>query len=224
MNIEHFKRSLKEVGLNLSDDQLEGFSAFEEALYRANQVTNLTRVAVEDCWLRHFMDSLLFQDLLPQGSKVLDIGTGPGFPAWPLASARPDLSITALDSNAKMLGFLASMPLTNLRVVNGRAEEWSEKGKFDVVTGRAVAPLSAQLEISAPFCKVGGLVIPMRSSSDLEGLEGVKLDPLGLRLSGFSQRALPGSDVVRLFPIYEKFRTTQTGYPRRWSEIKRHPL
>src|ERR1041384_4679794 len=134
-------------GLELTPEQVAQFEAFEAKLYEANAVMNLTRVPREECWLRHFVDSLLFQDLIPLNARVLDIGTGPGFPAWPLACARPDLQVTALDSNGKMLGFLRSQPLPNLEVVQERAEEWGAFERFGVVTGRALAPLPVQIEL-----------------------------------------------------------------------------
>jgi 16S rRNA (guanine527-N7)-methyltransferase len=129
-----------------------------------------------------------------------------------------------MDSNGKMLGFLISQSLTNLLPVNARAEEWPEREKFDVVTGRAVAPLSCQLEVSAGFARKGGFVIPMRTAADAEILETVDLKILGLKLVDSVTRMLPGTDSVRLFPIYEKVRTTAKGYPRRWAEIKKRPL
>lgn len=212
----------KGVGLELSEAQVGAFVGFEEALYAVNAVMNLTRVPREECWLRHFVDSLLFQDLIPQGAKVLDIGTGPGFPSWPLACARPDLKVTALDSSGKMLGFLRSQALPNLEVVQERAEEWGVRDRFDVVTGRAVAPLAIQLELSGPPCRVGGKVIPMRTPD--EAWQASELRGLGLAFREVVTRPLPGTDVVRAFPIYEKARKTLPQYPRRWTDIKAKPL
>jgi 16S rRNA (guanine527-N7)-methyltransferase len=224
LNTEQFLSALEGLGIRLDSDQLALFDRYEEGLYIANEVMNLTRVPRPDCRQRHFVDSLLFQDLIHDGASVLDIGTGPGFPAWPLACARPDLSVTALDSNGKMLGFLKTQPLPNLRVVNHRAEEWQEREGFDVVTGRAVAPLSAQLEISAGFCRIGGLVVPMRSPSDIVAIQEINLKPLGLSYSRLAIRTLPGSDVERVFPVYSKVKPTAQGYPRRWAELKKKPL
>jgi len=224
MNARQFQQAVETLGVQLSDAQVDRFREFEDALYRANEVMNLTRVPQDDCWQRHFLDSLLIQDLIPPGSKVLDIGTGPGFPAWPLACARPDLQVTALDSNGKMLGFLESHKLENLRIVNGRAEEWDERERFDFVTGRAVAPLSAQLEISAPFCRIGGLVVPMRSLSDSDSVAKIDIHPLGLSAERCEERRLPETEIVRLFPIYKKVQKTQRGFPRRWAELKKNPL
>ena len=224
MNRDLFLSSLEELGVHLSEAQMDAFVLFEDALYAANQVMNLTRVPREECWVRHFLDSLLFQDLIPQGVTVLDIGTGPGFPAWPLACARPDLQVSAMDSNGKMLGFLATQPLPNLSILNARAEDQEKSEVFDVVTGRAVAPLSAQLEISARICRRGGKVVPMRTSSEADLIDSIDLRPLGLKLEQERVRRLPGTDVVRLFPVYTKIQPTAKGFPRRWAEIKKKPL
>jgi 16S rRNA (guanine527-N7)-methyltransferase len=219
-----FVETLAGIGLTLSDAQIEAFESFDERLYAANAVMNLTRVPREEAWLRHFVDSLLFHDLIPEGSEVLDVGTGPGFPAWPLAAARPDLRVTALDSSGKMIGFLAQNPLPNLRAVVDRAETWGVREGFDVVTGRAVAPFGIQLELSAPPSKVGGLIIPMRTPSEKEAVKGFPAPELGLQPAGLHERALPGTDIVRLFPVYRKVAATPSKYPRPWAEIKRAPL
>lgn len=183
---------------------------------------NLTRVPREEAWLRHFVDSLLFQDLVPPGAELLDIGTGPGFPAWPLACARPDLRVTALDSNGKMLGFLRSQPLPNLTIAQARAEEWGVREAYDVVTGRAVAPLPLQLELSAPPLRVGGKLILMRTPTD--DLQAPRWETLGLRPNGLHARILPGTDVERVFPQFIKVRPTLERYPRRWAEMRAKPL
>ena len=209
-------------GLNLSEEQAGAMAEFLDDLYEANQVTNLTRVPKNDAWLRHIEDSLLFQDLIPNGASVLDIGSGPGFPAWPLAMARPDLHVTALDSNGKMLGFLREHPLDNLTIVQCRAEEWGVRNEFDVVTGRALAPLPIQLELSAAACRLGGAVIPLRT--ELDDLKAPKARTLGLKLEDAVRRPLPETDMVRVFPIYRKIVATPARYPRRWTEIKASPL
>lgn len=224
MDRNAFKETVASLGLNLSDEQIEDFAAFEDCLYEANQVMNLTRVPREECWLRHFVDSLLFQDLIPEGCSVLDVGTGPGFPAWPLACARPDLRVTAIDSSGKMIGFLASFSLPNLEAVQVRAEEWGRREEFDVVTGRALAPLPIQLELSAPACRVGGAVIPMRTPNDANQFESSGAGKLGLRFDHVERRTLPGTDIERVFPVYLKLRDTSTRYPRSWAEIRKRPL
>jgi len=224
MDRPRFRAAADILALPLSDSQLDEFEKFEDGLYAANEMMNLTRVPREECWLRHFLDSLLFQDLIPLRASVLDIGSGPGFPAWPLAVARPDLHVTALDSSGKMVTFLQRFPLANLRTILGRAEEWRVRDQFDVVTGRAVAPLPIQLELSAPACVLEGIVVPMRTPADREAIDAFRGAGLGLRLERVDTRRLPGTDVVRLFPIFRKEMTTEDRYPRTWAEIKRSPL
>lgn len=220
--------ALEQIGLRLSDSQIEAFDTFEERLYEANRTMNLTRVPREECALRHFVDSLLgwraygLDEAAPPRT-LLDIGTGPGFPAWPLACAFPSLEVTALDSSGKMLGFLRSNPLPNLRVEQERAESWGVRERFDVVTGRAVAPLAAQLELSAAPCKVGGKVVPMRTPGDAPEMERLA-SVLGLQLGPVEMVELPGTEVVRLFPVFTKVARTPRDYPRLWAEIRRKPL
>ncbi len=224
MDRSAFTDAAKAIGLDLTEEQIGAFAAFEEALYKMNEVMNLTRVPREEAWIRHFLDSLLLVDLIPHNARVLDIGTGPGIPAWPLACARGDIQVTALDSNNKMIGFLHSQPLPNLETEQVRAEEWGTRDTFDFVTGRAVAPLAAQLELSAAACKVGGVVVPMRTPTDRMAIETANLRPLGLKLLEVHERSLPGTDVIRLIPVFVKENPTHPRYPRRWAEIKTKPL
>jgi len=219
-----FQAELGSLGLSPTDDLLDHFEQFEERLYQANAVMNLTRVSREEAWIRHFLDSLLFHDLIEPGSEVLDIGTGPGFPAWPLALARPDLRVSALDSSCKMLGFLRQSPLPNLEIVEARAEEWGVRERYRVVTGRALAPLATQLELSAAPCVIGGRIIPMRTPTDRATIDALDPAPLGLRLARVVERILPVLEAPRMFPIYEKVRATPARYPRSWPEIKRQPI
>jgi 16S rRNA (guanine527-N7)-methyltransferase len=214
-----FHGACLKLGIELTVAQLSGFEAFECALYAANQTRNLTRVPEEECWRRHFLDSLLITSFLPQGSSVLDIGSGPGFPAWPLACARPDLAVSALDSNGKMLAFIRSQPLSNLEVIQARAEDHPKREAFDVVTGRALAPLIVQLELSAAPCKVGGVVLPMRTPTDEPFAEPVP--GYGLELAHVHRAALPDTEVVRVFPEFRKVARTASKYPRTWAEIRK---
>lgn len=224
MPLEALAEHCARAGFALTPAQVELFESFQDALYAANALMNLTRVAAEDCEVRHFVDSLLFMDLVQASARVLDLGCGPGFPAWPLACARPDVHVTALDSSGKMLGFLASQPLPNLVCHLGRAEDTGWRERFDVVTGRALAPLAAQLELSALACRVGGAVVPMRTASERSEIESFPGEVLGLALTAIAERRLPGDGAARLAPVFEKARRTPPGYPRRWAEIKRHPI
>lgn len=206
----------------LKPHQFEALKGFLDALYEANETRNLTRVPREEAWARHILDSIAFIDLIPYDARVLDIGTGPGFPAWPIACARPDLRVTALDSNQKMLGFLAEHPLQNLEIINARAEEWDRREYFDVVTGRAVAPLPIQLELSAPFLKKRGFILAMRTPAEADGFEHPNFHELGLNFSETIERDVEG--VKRAYPLYHKVKKTPDSYPRKWAHIKARPL
>lgn len=221
------------LGLKLTRAQLEAFGFFEAALYEANAAMNLTRVPREECWVRHFLDSLLLSPLIPQSASVLDIGSGAGFPGVCLAIARADLVVSCMDSNGKAAQFLRTnfapggrMPFL-MEVIEARAEEAAHdprfRERFDVVTGRAVAPLPIQLELSAAFARVGGLVIPMRTPADREAARG-RFESLGLQLVELKTATLAPLRAARLFPVYRKKGKMPVEYPRSWAKIRRAPL
>ncbi len=224
MDLQPLTAFCLEKGMALSPSQLSEFERYGEELYRLNEVMNLTSVPRDECEVRHFIESLLIAELIPVGAMVLDIGTGAGFPAWPLACARPDLKVTAMDSTSKVLRPLSVVPLPNLRVKQHRAEEVMNRESFDVVTGRAVAPLGTQLELSAAWTKVGGAVIPFRTPSEVGQIKSIAVEELGLSLESIETRSLPGTDVVRLFPVFRKVGKTPKNFPRTWAQIKKSPF
>lgn len=197
--------------------------SFVEDLYVQNVHVNLTAVPKDECEARHVVDSLSVIGLVPTGASVLDVGTGAGFPAWPLAWARPDLAVTALDSTEKRLRFIARHPLPNLELLCARGEEVTRPEGFDFVTGRAVAPLPVQAEVSAGWVREGGLFVPFRTPSEASEAGVDRFWKLGLtREDVVEVEALPG--VVRLFPVYRKVGPMQAAFPRPWGQIKRKPL
>jgi 16S rRNA (guanine527-N7)-methyltransferase len=211
-------------GLAFADEQEARLEAFQADLYETNRAMNLTRVPEEEAEVRHLVDSLLVERYLPVGSSVLDVGTGAGFPAIPLAVVRPDLQVCALDSSSKAMRLLARHVLPNLRLVEARAEDFDEREVYEVVTGRAVAPLPAQLEISAAFCRVDGAVVPFRVPAEMGQVKSFGCSMLGLTLESCDEVPLPGTDAVRLLPVFRKVRPTPGRYPRRWAEIRNKPL
>ncbi len=206
----------------IKPEQIKQLEAFLDALYLANETRNLTRVPREEAWERHILDSIAFIDLLQYDARILDIGTGPGFPAWPIACVRQDLRVTALDSNHKMLSFLAEHPLPNLEVINARAEEWDRREYFDIVTGRAVAPLPIQLEVSAPFLKKRGFILAMRTPAEAETFDHPNYIEVGVQFTECVEREVAG--VLRSYPMYHKVKKTPDAYPRKWAHIKARPL
>ncbi len=214
------QRVCNDLGFPLTEDSLNAFDQFEDALYRWNEHKNLTRIPREHADVRHFAESCLIADLV-EGDSLLDIGTGPGLPAWPLAVLLPSVQVTAVDSNGKMLDFLRSQPLENLTCIAGRVEDKGWREMFSTVTGRALAPLTMQLEVSAQACTIGGVVIPFRTTNDV--LEGEFLEKLGLKLERIEDRTL-SDGVVRRLPLYRKVAKTPPQYPRPWGKIRKSPL
>jgi 16S rRNA (guanine527-N7)-methyltransferase len=226
VNSERLRTACADLGLILDDVQLQAFAGFEDALYRWNEQKNLTRIPREDCWWKHFLDSILvgiaIQRHCPDALSVVDLGTGPGFPAWPLACAFPTWQVMAVDSNGKMLDFLRTQPLPNLQIHQGRVEDWRRVNHYDVATGRALAPLAVQLEISVPLVTKSGFVVPMRTPHDLlptaEQAEVIGLTPVIVETL-----PLVESEVVRVFPVYRRVETTVNRKRRTWAEIKKKP-
>ncbi|MCW5938935.1 MAG: 16S rRNA (guanine(527)-N(7))-methyltransferase RsmG [Fimbriimonadaceae bacterium] len=214
----------QENGLEWPLGALDRLDRFARALYERNQVMNLTRVPPEEAVVRHFLDSLLVVPVLRPFESLLDVGTGPGFPAWPIACLLPETAVVALESSSKPLSFLREHPLPNLEVVQTRVEDWGRRESFDVVTGRAFAPLAVQLEVSAPFCRVGGAVVPFRTAKEADEARRFPARELGLTMEETFEVELPGDGAVRMFPVFRKSKKTPAGYPRRWAEIKARPL
>ncbi len=224
MNLAPLIEFCDSMGHALTKKQQEQFTQYLNALYEVNEHTNLTRVPKEQAVVRHLIDSLLCVDQIQQGARCLDLGSGPGLPAFAIACWRPDLTVVAMDSTKKALRPLEMTPLSNLKPRFHRAEEPDERERYDFVTGRALAPLAVQLELSAAWCRVGGLVVPFRTSSDKGTIDSFDPHPLGLVLTETVERTLPGTDAARLFPIYHKAGKTPARYPRKWAEIKARPI
>ncbi|MBR0156497.1 MAG: 16S rRNA (guanine(527)-N(7))-methyltransferase RsmG [Clostridia bacterium] len=147
-----------------TEEQREMLIRFYVMLIEKNNVMNLTAITdPEGVAARHFADSLLASELIPEGAKVIDVGTGAGFPGIPLAVMRPDLEITLLDSLNKRVNFLdevSSALALNIKTVHARAEDGAKmpslREKFDFVLSRAVAEIPVLAEWTLPFAKVGG--------------------------------------------------------------------
>ena len=223
MTWKDFVAEAAALGADVSEDAVARLGQFEERLYAANKTTNLTRVPFEDCRSRHFLDSLSLSPLIPEGSAVLDVGTGAGFPGVPLAIVRPDLEVTLLDAGSKEIRFMESLAdLVKVGLILERAEIASRmpefRERYDVVTGRAVAPLAIQAEISVGFVRVGGRFLPQRTA----GEETAEFGELGLTLEERRQMTVGG--VKRLVPVYRKVVATSARFPRTWAAIKKRSL
>ena len=229
--------SLEKNGLNgLSEQQYELFYAFGEYLLKVNQITNLTAIRnMPDVITKHFIDSLLVSEYIPQNARVLDLGCGAGFPSVPLAIARPDLTVVGLDSTAKKIAFVNEVAqrlgLSHLTAVAGRAEDphmIELLGKFDAVTSRAVAALPILSELCLPYVRRGGLFLPLKAAKAEEELRDARH---GIGFLGGSEPILHSctlktdiSAEPRCIIEILKLQDAPKGYPRPYAAILKKPL
>ena len=164
---------LERWGIEYSDAQVQQLWVHQAAVIEANTRFNLTRITDPlEAAVKHYLDSLALLPWLRResrvGASVLDVGTGAGFPAVPLAVIAPNLQVTAIDATRKKADFLADavqrMGLSQLKVLQARAEHWPVGRRFDVVTGRAVAPLADFLSWTAHLVRAGGSIVAYKTA------------------------------------------------------------
>ncbi len=219
-----------------SERQCELFQLFTEHLLKTNESFNLTSIRDTDGVIyKHIVDCAAIAELIPQGSTLLDVGCGAGFPSVPVAILREDVTVTALDSTEKKVRFVEGVAsllgLENLKTLVGRAEELSCVGSslresFDAVTARAVAALPVLSELCLPFVKRGGIFIAMRSGNESIDEAKKAFTALGARLDKVSDKPLitPQGELSRKAATVKKLHSTPPRYPRRYATIVKEPL
>lgn len=228
------KAGFAELGIQATEDASGKFRTYYERLTEVGSVMNLTAIEGEEPVARgHFLDSaalLRYADF--EGRRVIDVGTGAGFPGLPLAILRPGASFTLLDSQQKRMDFLADtagrLGLRNVEVVCMRAEEAPKerRGAYDIAVSRAVARLNVLCELCLPFVKTGGLFISMKAEDcAAEAAEAENaIKTLGGAEPEIRTYTIPGTDVVRAAVLIRKAAETPEKYPRRWAKISKQPL
>ena len=214
---------------------LATYGKLYDALIVYNQKVNLTRITEpRDVLYRHLLDSLLLVPHIPQGAHVADVGSGAGFPAIPLAMARPDLQVTAMESVGKKCVFIEEIRQAfgledRLKVVNGRSEELGNqplyREQFDVVTARAVAALPTLLELTLPLTKPKGSFIAIKGPSYEEELKASQkaLQTLKGRCEQVIHSAV-SPEQASILLIFQKTGVTPKGYPRLPGMPSKKPL
>ncbi len=223
------------LGISLTDEQLSRFETLSDLLVEQNKTMNLTAITDPDgIAVKHFADSIsvLTAAELPQGSKVLDVGTGAGFPGIPLLIMRPDLDLTMIDSTAKKLKYventvnelgLMATTLHTRAEEAGQSKEYREK--FDFVCSRAVAALNVLCEYCLPFVKQNGLFIAMKGAKAQEEIDGAKsaIKLLGGKI--IAEKSFSLSDGgERTLVVIKKISQIPPKYPRPSAQIAKKPL
>lgn len=236
-NLTNLKSGLMELGLGLSDFQLEQFLQYYELLMEWNSFMNLTAITeFEEVCTKHFLDSLSLCKAIDCTKElcVIDVGTGAGFPGIPLKIAFPNLKLTLLDSLGKRVKFLNEvinrLGLKNIEAIHGRAEDFAKpdmlREHFDICVSRAVANLSVLSEYCIPYVKVGGFFISYKSEKIAEEMNASKhaVTLLGGELFAQKEFVLPNSDIYRNLFMIKKIKTTPKKYPRKAGLPTKEPL
>ena len=239
MNIEEFSKELtklaSKIEIELSLDEIEKLYKFMYLLLEWNEKINLTAITEpEDIILKHFVDIITIRKYIKSENKVLDMGTGAGFPGIPLKIISSDTYFTLVDSLNKRIIFLNEvcdkLKLDKIENIHSRAEELAKNKKYreqyDVVTSRAVARLASLVEYMLPFVKVGGRCICMKGSNvDEELIEAKKaINVLGGEIEKVDKFLLPNSDIERNIVIIKKIKNTSCKYPRKPGTATKQPI
>lgn len=235
IDFEKMRQKAAVFEIFLSDRQLAQLNSYAEMLVDWNTRMNLTGITdSEGIMTRHFEDSLrlLPYARIPDGAKVIDVGTGAGFPGMVLKIARPDIELTLLDSLQKRLVFLDAVAKeiqAEVRTVHLRAEEGGKKAEmrehFDLACARAVANLRELSEYCLPYVRVGGQFVSMKGPDVTEEIQSAKpgIGTLGGKLAGLHEFSLSdgsGRSVI----VVDKIKPTPLQFPRTFAKISKKPL
>lgn len=239
MNKEEFIEKMQEksifLNIHFSVKQTEQFFEYMNLLIEWNKKMNLTAIIEpEEIILKHFIDSMTILKNIENGAKIVDVGTGAGFPGIPLSIMKSDLKITLVDSLNKRLIFLQEvvhkLQLKNVEIIHARAEEFGQNKKyrenFDIATSRAVANLATLSEYLIPLVKVGGKVVAMKASELQQEVEDAKkaINILGGKIEKIEEFNLPQSNIGRTIVTIKKEKQTPNKYPRKPGTPSKEPI
>ncbi|MCI8345157.1 MAG: 16S rRNA (guanine(527)-N(7))-methyltransferase RsmG [Clostridia bacterium] len=237
MKIQEFSNELKEklrlINIKLEDKQIEEFYNYMNLLLEWNERINLTAITEPiEVILKHFVDSATIIKYIEDNKKIVDVGTGAGFPGIPLNIINSKASYTLVDSLNKRINFLNevinSLQLNNINTIHSRIEDFgrNNKERFDIATSRAVASLNILLEYLLPLVKIGGICICMKGSNVKEEIESASkaLEILGGKIEKVEKIILPDSDIERNIVIVKKVKSAPSKYPRKAGMATKEPI
>jgi 16S rRNA (guanine527-N7)-methyltransferase len=239
ITMEKLKSAAGKLGVQLSAGQLEQFQTYYLELVEWNRRINLTTITdYEEVQTKHFLDSLTVILALKQCSKyqhlsVIDVGTGAGMPGLPLKIALPPIRLTLLDATAKKAAFLEHLKrklALDFEIPVGRAEETAHsdrhRERYGIVLSRAVAPMRTLVELTLPFCKIGGTFIALKKGEISEEIGQAEnaIGVLGGSLKEVNPVELEELFDQRLLVVIDKVSATPSGYPRRAGMPSKRPL
>lgn len=231
------KSCCEQMQITLTEEMAEQFMQYQSILLEWNEKMNLTAITDErEIILKHFVDSLTLVPhlhILPD-TKVIDVGTGAGFPGLPVKIVCPSVSVTLLDSLQKRIGFLEEavnvMGLLDVVCVHSRAEDGGQnplyREQFDYCISRAVANLAVLSEFCLPFVKVGGVLAALKGPEVLAEIEQAKgaFGKLGARVRDVIDVPIPFTDLAHKLVLIEKISPTPKQYPRKAGKVSKNPL
>ena len=234
MDINIFEKGIKDLNFDIDNEKIGNFKIFSSLLLEWNKKMNLTAVTdPAEISVKHFLDSIAPLSVidLKNNSKVIDVGTGAGFPGIPLKIIREDLDFTFMDSLNKRINFLKEVAdqikLDKVEFIHSRAEEAGKnkiyREKYDYAVSRAVANLKVLCEYCIPFVKVGGYFISFKQFEVDDEIEEAKpmIGTLGGKISEIKEIEIPQSDIKRKIIIIEKVKETPVQFPRNPNKIKK---
>lgn len=239
MNIEEFSnefvKQAERMNIEINDSKIKKFYEYMNLLIEWNDKINLTAITEpKEVIVKHFIDSILAAKYIKDGSSIIDVGTGAGFPGIPLKILNDSYKLTLLDSLNKRTIFLQEvvnkLELDNIEVIHGRAEDYAHEKKYremyDCAISRAVAPLNILLEYLIPYASIDGCIIAMKGSNAEQELLDARnaANKLGANLREKSVVQLPDDSGERHILIFGKKEHTNKVYPRKAGTPKKNPL
>lgn len=233
MNDKEFKEELSKLGIVLTSTQEKQLEMYYNLLIEWNNKMNLTGITDRNSvYLKHFYDciTLIKAIDLTKNLKIVDVGSGAGFPGLVLKIVFPNLNVVLVDALNKRINFLnhviESLKLENIEAIHDRIENYAKNNLevFDLVTCRAVAKLNIISELCLPLAKVNGYFIPMKATIEDEISDTKYLEVLKSKVESVITFNLPIENSVRNLIVIKKYGSIDKKYPRQYDKIIKNPL